>query len=107
MQARDDHPTVGKRMEEFIPFLDYDVASRTVICFTNATESLNARYRRAIRARGRFPTERAALKCLYVVTRSLDPNGHGRARWTMRWKPVRTTRSRSRVPTAGRQRRPN
>jgi len=28
------------------------------------------------------------LKCLYLVTRSLDPTGTGRARWTMRWKPV-------------------
>ncbi len=73
---------------EFIPFLDYDVEIRTVICSTNAIESLNARYRRAIRAPGHFPTEQAALKCLYLVTRSLDPTGDGRARWTMRWKPA-------------------
>jgi transposase-like protein len=51
-------------------------------------ESLNARYRRAIRARGHFPTEQAALKCLYLVTRSLDPTGRGKARWAMRWKPA-------------------
>ena len=62
--------------EEFIPFLDYDVEIRTVICSTNAIESLNARYRRAVKARGHFPTEQAALKCLYLVTRSLDPTGH-------------------------------
>jgi putative transposase len=74
--------------EEFIPFLDYDVEIRKVICSTNAIESLNARYRRAVRARGHFPTEHAALKCLYLVTRSLDPTGAGRARWTMRWKPA-------------------
>jgi putative transposase len=74
--------------EEFIPFLDYDVEIRQVICSTNAIESLNARYRRAIRARGHFPTEQAALKCLYLVTRSLDPTGAGRTRWTMRWKPA-------------------
>jgi putative transposase len=73
---------------EFIPFLDYDVEIRQVICTTNAIESLNARYRRAVKARGHFPTEQAALKCLYLVTRSLDPTGTGRARWTMRWKPV-------------------
>jgi transposase-like protein len=73
---------------EFIPFLDYDVEIRTVICSTNAIESLNARYRRAVRARGHFPTEQSALKCLYLVTRSLDPTGTGRTRWTMRWKPV-------------------
>ncbi|MFD2422656.1 IS256 family transposase [Amycolatopsis pigmentata] len=73
---------------EFVPFLDYDVEIRRMICSTNAIESLNARYRRAIRARGHFPTEQAAMKCLYLVTRSLDPTGTGRTRWTMRWKPV-------------------
>jgi putative transposase len=74
--------------QEFIPFLDYDVEIRKIICSTNAIESLNARYRRAVRARGHFPTEQAALKCLYLVTRSLDPTGKGRARWAMRWKPA-------------------
>jgi putative transposase len=74
--------------EEFIPFLDYDVEIRKVICSTNAIESLNARYRRAVKARGHFPTELAALKCLYLVTRSLDPTGTGRTRWAMRWKPA-------------------
>jgi len=74
--------------EEFIPFLDYDVEIRTVLCSTNAIESLNARYRRAVKARGHFPTEQAAMKCLYLVTRSLDPTGQGRARWTTRWKPA-------------------
>jgi putative transposase len=74
--------------QEFIPFLDYDVEIRKVLCSTNAIESLNARYRRAIKARGHFPTEQAALKCLYLVTRSLDPTGTGRTRWAMRWKPA-------------------
>jgi transposase-like protein len=73
---------------EFIPFLDYDIEIRTVLFSTNAIESLNARYRRAVRARGHFPTEQAALKCLYLVTRSLDPTGRGQARWTQRWKPA-------------------
>jgi putative transposase len=73
---------------EFVPFLDYDVEIRRIICSTNAIESLNARYRRAVRARGHFPTEQAALKCLYLVTRSLDPTGRGRARWAIRWKPA-------------------
>ena len=45
--------------EQFIPFLDYDVEIRKVLCSTNAIESLNARYRRAIKARGHFPTEQA------------------------------------------------
>ncbi|KHL00235.1 IS256 family transposase, partial [Sinomonas humi] len=71
---------------EFVPFLEYDVEIRKVICTTNSIESINARYRRAVRARGHFPTEAAALKCLYLVTRSLDPTGGGRARWVARWK---------------------
>ena len=74
--------------QEFIPFLDYDIEVRKVICSTNAIESLNARYRRAVRARGHFPNEQSALKCLYLVTRSLDPTGTGQKRWTMRWKPA-------------------
>ncbi len=41
---------------EFIPFLDYDLEIRRVICSTNAIESLNARFRRAVRARATFPT---------------------------------------------------
>src|SRR6476646_8286350 len=73
---------------EFVPFLDYDVEIRKVICSTNAIESINARYRRAVRARGHFPNDQAALKCLYLVTRSLDPTGKGRARWITRWKPA-------------------
>jgi transposase-like protein len=74
--------------EEFIPFLDYDIEIRKIICSTNAIESLNARYRRAVRARGHFPTDQAALKCLYLVTRSLDPTGRSKARWAIRWKPA-------------------
>ena len=73
---------------EFVPFLDYDVEIRKIICSTNAIESLNARYRRAVRVRGHFPNEQAALKCLYLTTRSLDPTGHGRARWATRCKPA-------------------
>ena len=38
--------------------------------------------------RGHFPTEQAALKTLYLVTRSLDPKGTGQARWVTRWKPA-------------------
>jgi putative transposase len=73
---------------EFVPFLDYDVEIRKIICSTNAIESLNARYRRAVRVRGHFPNEQSAMKCLYLTTRSLDPTGKGRARWVTRWKPA-------------------
>jgi transposase-like protein len=73
---------------EFVPFLDYAVEIRRVIYSTNAIESLNARMRRATRARGHFPNEQAALKCLYMTIRSLDPTGRGRQRWMNRWKPA-------------------
>ena len=73
---------------EFVPFLEYDEEVRRVICTTNAIESINARYRRAVKARGHFPNDASALRCLYLVTRSLDPTGKGRARWIIRWKPA-------------------
>ncbi|PWF79701.1 IS256 family transposase [Kocuria rosea] len=73
---------------EFVPFLDYDVEIRRVICSTNAIESLNARFRRAVRARGHFPNEQSAMKTLYLVVRSLDPKGTGQTRWVTRWKPA-------------------
>ncbi len=41
--------------EEFTPFLAYDVEIRRVLFSTNAIESLNARYRRAVGARGPLP----------------------------------------------------
>jgi hypothetical protein len=73
---------------EFVPFLDFEVEIRKIICTTNAIGSINARLRRAVNARGHFPNELAGLKCLYLVTRSLNPTGVGRTRWTMRWKPA-------------------
>lgn len=73
---------------EFVPFLDYDLEIRKVLCSTNAIESLNARFRRAVRARGHFPNEQAAMKVLYLTVRSLDPKGTGQTRWVTRWKPA-------------------
>jgi transposase-like protein len=71
---------------EFVPFLRFDKEIRTLICTTNAIKSLNARFRRSVKARGHFPTEQAALKHLYLVIISLDPTGRGRQRWSNRWK---------------------
>ena len=71
---------------EFVPFLAFDLEIRTVIATTNAIESLNARFRRSVKARGHFPNEQAALKHLYLTIVSLDPTGRGRRRWTNRWK---------------------
>jgi putative transposase len=52
---------------EFVPFLEFPVELRQVVYTTNAIESLNARFRRAVRHRKHFPTEQAALKVLYLV----------------------------------------
>jgi transposase-like protein len=86
------YPAIGKlwraAWNEFVPFLDYDVEIRRVLFSTNAIESLNARYRRAVTVRGHFPSEQSALKCLYLVTRGMDPKGTGQARWITRWKPA-------------------
>ena len=41
---------------EFVPFLDFDVEIRKIICPTNAIESINARLRRAVNARGHSRT---------------------------------------------------
>ncbi|MCP2202432.1 Transposase, Mutator family [Lentzea flava] len=71
-----------------MPFLAFDPEIRRVICSTNAIESVNARIRRAVKARGHFPNEQAALKCVYMAIMSLDPTGTGRKRWTLRWKPA-------------------
>lgn len=73
---------------EFVPFLQFDVEIREIVCTTNAIESVNARIRKAVRARGHFPTEQAALKCVYLAVMSLDPTGNGAKRWTRRWKPA-------------------
>ncbi|MFC5754977.1 IS256 family transposase [Actinomadura rugatobispora] len=71
---------------EFVPFLQFDPEIRKVVCSTNAIESVNARIRRAVKARGHFPNEQAALKCVYLAVMSLDPTGTGRKRWIARWK---------------------
>ncbi|WP_373293120.1 IS256 family transposase, partial [Actinoplanes campanulatus] len=88
----DRYPAIVRLWEnawaEFVPFLAFDTEIRTVICSTNAIESVNARIRRAVRARGHFPNEQAALKCVYLAVMALDPTGTGRRRWITRWKPA-------------------
>jgi transposase-like protein len=73
---------------EFVPFLSFDAEVRRVIYTTNAIESVNARIRKAVKARGHFPSETAALKCVYMAIMSLDPTGRGRKRWMSRWTPA-------------------
>ena len=71
---------------EFVPFLWFDQEIRTIICTTNAIESINAQIRRAVNAGGYFPTEAAALERVYLEIMNLDPTGKGQQRWSNRWK---------------------
>ncbi|SUS05775.1 transposase [Candidatus Defluviicoccus seviourii] len=52
---------------EVIPFFAFPDDVRRIIYTTNAIESLNAKLRRAVRSRGHFPTDEAALKLLFLV----------------------------------------
>jgi transposase-like protein len=77
-QWRDRYPamidTWQRAWAEFTPFLEFPIELRTIVYTTNAIESLNARFRKAVRHRGHFPTEQAALKVLYLVATERRPN---------------------------------
>ena len=68
---RDRYPamiaTWERAWDDFVPFLAFPVELRQIVYTTNAIESLNARFRKAVRHRGHFPTEQSALKVLYLV----------------------------------------
>jgi transposase-like protein len=59
---------------EFIPFLSFPAEVRKVIYTTNSIESLNARFRKAVRRRGHFPNEQSALKVLYLCVIRKEKN---------------------------------
>jgi len=52
---------------EVIPFFAFPNEVRRIIYTTNAIEALNSKLRRAVRARGHFPSDDAATKLLYLV----------------------------------------
>src|ERR671932_562586 len=52
---------------EVIPFYAFPSEVRRIVYTTNAIEALHAKLRRAVRARGHFPTDEAALKLLFLV----------------------------------------
>ena len=53
--------------EEVIPFFAFPEEVRRIIYTTNAIEALNSKLRRAVRARGHFPSDEAATKLLYLI----------------------------------------
>ena len=56
-----------RHWDHVIPFFAFSEAIRRIIYTTNAIEALNSKLRRAVRARGHFPGDDAAMKLLYLV----------------------------------------
>ena len=52
---------------EVVPFYAFPAEVRRLVYTTNAIEALHAKLRRAVRARGHFPTDDAVLKLLFLV----------------------------------------
>lgn len=70
---------------EFVPFLAFPPEIRRIVYTTNTIESINARLRKVVRTRGRFPGEQAALKVLDLAIRNLTEKGgtrKGPPHWT-------------------------
>ena len=64
-----------RNWERVIPFFAFPEAVRRIIYTTNAIEALNAKLRRAVRTRGHFPTDDAAMKLLFLVLRDAARSG--------------------------------
>lgn len=76
---------------EFVPFLEFPTELRKLVYTTNAIESLNARFRRAVRHRGHFPNEQAAMKVLYLVATDRKPNRENLTGQILAWKTILNT----------------
>jgi putative transposase len=65
------YPAIGQSWRrawaEVVPFYAFPGDVRRLLYTTNAIEALNAKLRRAVRARGHFPTDEAAMKLLFLV----------------------------------------
>jgi putative transposase len=77
--------------EEFVPFLAFPAELRKIVYTTNSIESLNARFRRAVRHRGHFPNEQAALKVLHLVATAKRPNRENLTGRINGWKHILNT----------------
>jgi transposase-like protein len=74
--------------DEFVPFLEFPAELRTIVYTTNSIESLNARFRRAVRHRGHFPTEQAAMKVLYLKATERKTNRSNMTGRINGWKTI-------------------
>ena len=94
---RASYPAMIKSWEtaraEFVPFLEFPTELRRIVYTTNAIESLNARFRRAVRHRGHFPNEQAALKVLYLVANQRRVNRVNMTGKSNGWKHILNTLS--------------
>jgi putative transposase len=65
------YPAIGpswrRAWGEVVPFYAFPAEVRRLLYTTNAIEALNAKLRRAVRVRGHFPTDEAAMKLLFLV----------------------------------------
>lgn len=69
--------------QEVIPFFAFPREVRRILYTTNAIEALNSKLRRAVRARGHFPNDEAALKLLFLVLNRAEKEWKMPAReWT-------------------------
>ena len=68
-------PSVGaawrRAWDKVIPFFAFPPAVRKVVYTTNAIESINARLRKIIKTRGRFPSDDAASKLIWLALRNI------------------------------------
>ncbi len=77
--------------DEFVPLLEFPAELRRIVYTTNAVESLNARFRRAVRHRGHFPNEQAAMKILYLVATAKHKGRSNLNGKTNGWKTILNT----------------
>jgi putative transposase len=56
-----------RNWDHVVPFFAFPEAVRRIVYTTNAIEALNSKLRRAVRTRGHFPNDDAAMKLLYLV----------------------------------------
>lgn len=92
---RDKYPAMIATWEsawgEFVPFLEFPAELRQIVYTTNAIESLNARFRKAVRHRTHFPNEQAAMKVLYLVAVERRPNRANPTGRINAWKTILNT----------------
>ena len=56
-----------RNWDHVMSFFAFPESVRRIIYTTNAIEALNSKLRRAVRTRGHFPNDDAAMKLLYLV----------------------------------------